>query len=407
MLIRALRPSRRHPALRPAALLFAALVLALILPRLLDIEPAARLGAAFALLAMFVLGGGAMRLATRPPAPVEPDVDAPETGLLDLLRALPLGVLVVAEGRVLEANEAACAQLALDAATLQATEPATLFEREADAAEALTGTGTDRPMPLRRGEATYEAHVAVRPVRLAQGPALLLLLTDMTESGRITARLDHQREELRTLARRLMTVQEDERAALSRELHDDIGQAITAIKLCASSLLHEPEPVRRAVVVETADEIAQIADQTVAKLRDLSLLLRPPQLDVLGLEAALRWQAGALFRGDAPAITLEVPSLPCRPARAVELACFRIAQEALTNVLRHAQASRVTVRLGCDGERLRLCVVDDGHGMPAEAGPGLGLVTMRERAEQLGGWLRIDAAADGGTRVLAELPLNA
>lgn len=217
----------------------------------------------------------------------------------------------------------------------------------------------------------------------------------------LAAQLARQREELRTLARRLITVQEDERAALSRELHDDIGQSITAIKLSAVALLGEADP---RYMREVAQEIVQVADQTVAKLRDLSLLLRPPQLDALGLEAALRWQAGTLFRGDGPALTLDLPPLPCRPPREVELACFRIAQEALTNVLRHAGARHVLLRVDCDDTRLRLHVQDDGRGLAADRRDGLGLITMRERAQQLGGTFAIRSAGEG-TVIDVELPL--
>jgi len=220
----------------------------------------------------------------------------------------------------------------------------------------------------------------------------------------LIAQVERQRAELQTLTRRLMTVQEDERASLSRELHDDIGQAITAIKLCASSLAHEPDPPRRAVVQETAGEIAAIADQTVAKLRDLSLLLRPPQLDALGLDAALRWQAGALFRGDAPMLVLDIPPLACRPPRDIELACFRIAQEALTNVLRHAHARHVRLRLDCDETDLRLHIDDDGVGIAPDHRAGLGLITMRERASQAGGRLDLDSRP-GRTCIDVTLPL--
>ena len=126
----------------------------------------------------------------------------------------------------------------------------------------------------------------------------------------------------------------------------------------------------------------------------------------LGLEAALRWQAGRLFRGDGPVLELDLPALPCRPPREVELACFRIAQEALTNVLRHADARRVLLRLQCDDSLLRLRVEDDGDGFADDRSDGLGLITMRERAEQLGGRFRI---ASGGrcTRIDVELPLDA
>jgi signal transduction histidine kinase len=223
-------------------------------------------------------------------------------------------------------------------------------------------------------------------------------------SARLDDELARHRGELEAMARRLLRVQEDERRSLSRELHDDIGQQITAIKLGALALQGDPDPLR----AETVDEIIAIADQTTAKLRDLSMLLRPPQLDALGLEAALRWQAERLFRSGHPRLELDLSPLPRRPAPDVELACFRIAQEALTNVLRHAGARNVAVRLRADGERaLALEVVDDGRGFDRDAASGgLGLVTMRERARQLGGTLAIDSD-ERGTRVAARLPMSA
>ena len=211
-----------------------------------------------------------------------------------------------------------------------------------------------------------------------------------------------QRAELRAMTRRIITLQEDERTALSRELHDDIGQAITAIKLCAQALDDEDDSRRAATVAE----ISAISDQTVIKLRNLSLLLRPPQLDALGLEAALRWQAGALFRSDRPELVLSLQPLPQRPTPAVELACFRIAQEALTNALRHADAQRVSVTLSTTDDRIELQIEDDGSGFDAGRTHGLGLVTMRERAQQLGGRFEVEAGADGGTRVRARLPMR-
>src|SRR5690606_8413487 len=217
------------------------------------------------------------------------------------------------------------------------------------------------------------------------------------------------REELQTVAQRLLTVQEDERRTLSRELHDDIGQSITAIKLAATSLTDEALATDPQVRREILDEVIAIADQTVHKLRDLSLLLRPPQLDSLGLEPALRGQIAMLTRNSRLQVDLDVEPVPGRLPAAVELACFRIAQEALTNVARHAAATRarVQVRLEEDagGRELVLRVTDDGRGLdPARQG-GLGMLTMRERAAQLGGSLRVSTRAGGGTEVVARLPL--
>lgn len=213
------------------------------------------------------------------------------------------------------------------------------------------------------------------------------------------------REELQDMARNLITIQENERRTLSRELHDDIGQAITAIKLGAMAVQDESEPERRR---EVLDEIVAITDQTVAKLRNLSMLLRPPQLDTLGLETALRWQAGTLFRSGNPQLEMQLDPLPERPDPAVELACFRIAQEALTNILRHSKATHVRLTLAADAaaENLLLAVTDDGLGFRPDQVRGLGLVTMRERAQQLGGSLHIDTLPGQGTRVSLILPLR-
>lgn len=207
-------------------------------------------------------------------------------------------------------------------------------------------------------------------------------------------------EELQAVTRRLMAVQEDERRTLSRELHDDVGQSITAMKLAAQWLADADPEQRKAAIAE----IVAIADQTIAKLRNLSLLLRPPQLDALGLEVALRSQAEALARATPTKIELQLDSLPVRPPPAVELDCFRIAQEAMTNALRHAQARRVTVSLVREADALRLEVSDDGRGIGSDRTGGLGLAVMRERAQQLGGMLDI-VSGPAGTLVRARIPL--
>lgn len=235
---------------------------------------------------------------------------------------------------------------------------------------------------------------------------LFLLLRRTCSDAReeeLAEHLQRQQQELHALAGHLIEVQENERRRLSRELHDDIGQAISAIKMSATSLDGEDDAGRREIV----DEIVGISDQTIAKLRDISILLRPPQLDALGLVAALRWQCERLFRGGQPTLELDLVPLPERPAPAVELACFRIAQEALTNVLRHAGATQVTVMLAPREDALLLSVIDDGRGFDPEQSSGLGLITMRERAQQIGGTFDIETVAGAGTCVRACLPLRA
>lgn len=329
------------------------------------------------------------------------DPDSPTRALAE---ALPLGVMVCDADRLLWANTQAQRMFGADLADLLERSPTALFQPGEDAVPLFQTTAVgERSLYLRRADNTL-LHVCVTSSPwLPEGRnERLLLISDLAEGDRIRGQLTRQREELQAMARRVMTLQEDERASLSRELHDDIGQAITAIKLCALSMKHEDDQQRS----DTIGEIAAIADQTVAKLRNLSLLLRPPQLDGLGLEAALRWQASHLFRGDAPTLELDLSSPPERPAATVELACFRIAQEALTNVLRHAEAHHVRVELHGDATRLCLRIDDDGRGFAPIVAHGLGLVTMRERAQQLGGRFEIDSQPGHGTRLLAELPMH-
>jgi signal transduction histidine kinase len=237
------------------------------------------------------------------------------------------------------------------------------------------------------------------------GTALFFLLRRLRpgRDDELAARLRRQQHELQALAGRLIDLQETERRTLSRELHDDIGQAITAIKLGVLSIDGEDEAVRAEIV----QEIVSLADQTIAKLRDISMLLRPPQLDALGLEAALRWQGERLFRASPAQLELQLAPLAQRPDPAVELACFRIAQEALTNVLRHADARHVTLTLSPQRDGLMLSILDDGRGVAPDRIDGLGLLTMRERAQLLGGYVEIETESGAGTCVRAHLPLCA
>lgn len=332
-----------------------------------------------------------------------------EQQLLALADALPVGIVVVRGEYVHAANAAAGRLLRADARALAHRQVRQLFARAQQAAAVLAPGDAASPshaVELQRADhTTFRAEVGVRMFRLGRRDLRLLFVCDLSERDTAQAQIARQHDELQAMARRLLSVQEDERSTLSRELHDDIGQQITAIKLGALALQGEADAQRRA---ETIDEIVQITDETVAKVRNLSLLLRPPQLDALGLEAALRWQTGVLFRSGQPALALalNIDPLDERPPPAIELACFRIAQEALTNVLRHADARHVRLQLGVHGGSLVLDVHDDGRGFSRDATAGLGLATMRERVEPLGGTLSVDSEPGRGTRVHVELPLG-
>jgi signal transduction histidine kinase len=257
---------------------------------------------------------------------------------------------------------------------------------------------------LYRNEPVGELVLGMRPGESAFSPADLRLLSDLArQSGvavsavRLTADLQRSRE-------RLVTTREEERRRLRRDLHDGLGAQLAGLTVQTGVLkgliARDPEAAE-ALVGELRGELrAAIAD-----IRRLVYELRPPALDELGLTGALQRLAertGADAEG--PRVTVDVPpDLPLLSA-AAEVAVYRIAQEALTNVVRHSHASSATVRLGVDASAVTLEVSDDGTGLPADLVAGVGLSSMRERAQEMGGSCRVESSPGGGTRVLAVLP---
>jgi signal transduction histidine kinase len=220
--------------------------------------------------------------------------------------------------------------------------------------------------------------------------------------------LELSQERLRALSRRLLEVQEQERARLARDLHDDIGQVLTALKIRLETLARG-DPGASVRLLDCIEN----THHALERVRQLSFALRPAQLDDLGLEAALRShvQRQAGMGGVKAHFELAGPSPAVAPD--VETACFRVAQEAMTNALRHARAANVWVRLAAGDGRLELTVRDDGAGFDLEAarrrgaaGASLGLVGMEERIAQAGGALEVRTAPGKGTVLLATFPLQ-
>ncbi|MCD9030408.1 PAS domain S-box protein [Luteimonas sp. Y-2-2-4F] len=328
----------------------------------------------------------------------------------DLIHLLPDGVMLVARGRVRYANPA-CAAIFDHPPQALAGQPLDALVADADRPlmeawlRQAHGPAQQPPAPAprmrRRDGRLFGAALGASQARYEGEACTLLLVRDLTEAERSRDALAAGNRELQAMAARIFSVQEDERRAISRDLHDDVGQSITAIRMSAAAAMDEDDPGRRR---DDLEDILVLADATLGRLRDISTLLRPPQLDALGLEAALRWHADRLFRSAEAALELDIAPLPRRPAREIEQACFRIAQEALTNALRHAGAGRVTLRLQGHAQGLDLHVEDDGAGFDPEEVDKLGLVIMRERAQLAGGALRVDSAPRRGTRVQASLP---
>ena len=210
------------------------------------------------------------------------------------------------------------------------------------------------------------------------------------------------------MSTRLLQVQEQERRDIARELHDEIGQSLTLVKIKLQMALY-----RGGNSALLTEECVEIASHTLEQVRTMSLNLRPPALDDLGLAAALKWALDRQEGATGWNIEFAADPLPERLAMETETACFRVAQEALTNAARHARARNVAVRLRITGEHLELAVEDDGCGFDQEAvrqrpadRSSLGLISMKERAALAGGRFEIVSLHGGGTKVLAVFPLR-
>jgi len=232
--------------------------------------------------------------------------------------------------------------------------------------------------------------------------AVLTTFFDISGLKRAEQALRAHAEQLRHLSHRLFEVEESERRRLARELHDRIGANLTALSLNLKLVRNEWEKTSTRL-----DDSEKLLDSTAQLVRDVLTDMRPPGLDELGLLAALREHAEQVAQRSG--LALEVRGAEPRPRLppATEIALFRVAQEALTNVVKHAGASAVTISLKPEAGLVTLTVADDGAGFdgqaPAMAG-GMGMASMRERAEAVGAHPRIESTPGRGTRVIVEVP---
>jgi signal transduction histidine kinase len=238
------------------------------------------------------------------------------------------------------------------------------------------------------------------------------LLTNIREREEIEHTLRQQRNELRVLAGRLMHTQDDERRRIAQQLHETTAQDLAALKMHLARLnrtaRHWSEADRAALT-----ESISLAEQSIREIRTLSYLLHPPFLDEQGLLAALRWYAAGFAARSGITVDLELPESLERLPLDTETALFRIVQESLINIHRHAGSETAHIRLRRDAETLVLAVEDRGHGIPKASlthimgrggVAGVGISGMCERIQQLGGTLEIESG-DHGTTVRTRLPL--
>jgi GAF domain-containing protein/anti-sigma regulatory factor (Ser/Thr protein kinase) len=336
----------------------------------------------------------------------------------DLQRVASLGMPPELQGRALKVGEG------LSGKVFETGEPLAVEDYESWEGRSVqyAGYGFSRALaaPLRYGTRSLGVLVVDRPAdapRFTERDAnLLTLFADQAaiaiENAQLLNAVAKHKENLQGLSSRLIDAQEQERKRIAQELHDEMGQALTAMSINLSAI---DKQLGAALDPETAQRLAEtdsLITRTLEQMRELALDLRPSMLDDLGLLPALRWYVKRYENRTGILVGLEAVGLELRLPEQIETVIYRMVQEALTNVARHARANRVDIRLQRRDSIVQAFIEDDGSGFdPAEVADreaqerGVGLVGMRERIAAVGGSLEIKSHPGKGTRLAIELPL--
>lgn len=254
----------------------------------------------------------------------------------------------------------------------------------------------DGAVRICRSRAQVQCDAAGKPVRL------IGFCQDVTERAQAAEALRRYAEQLLVTSRRVVDVQESERRHLASELHDRVGPNLTALGINLRLVEESLPPELRRLVAGTLKDSARLVEETVAVTRDVMAELRPQSLDDYGLVAALRTLATAFTKRTGIPAAIRAADLPGRTPRAADLALYRIAQEALNNVAKHAQAKAVQIRYAESAETTSLEIEDDGRGLDLtqlQLEGGWGLLIMRERAASIGARFEVDSGSGRGVRL--------
>jgi signal transduction histidine kinase len=239
----------------------------------------------------------------------------------------------------------------------------------------------------------------------ALGIGVVIAAATLTQIMRLERQSEAAEVKLRELSARLRTAQEDERKHLSRELHDEVGQMLTGLRmeLAALARLNWSTDADVAARITHAKATAELTLKTV---RNIAMVARPSMLDDLGLGPAISWQTKEFERRTGVEVDLAIDPEADAPGDRQRTCIYRIVQEALTNCARHASATRIQIRLNRSGGKLRLSIRDNGSGFDraVERKGGMGLVSMEERVRELGGRIAVKSAPGAGTQIEVELP---
>lgn len=261
---------------------------------------------------------------------------------------------------------------------------------------------------LRADGEEFPIEASISQTREEGGRFFTVILRDITHRKQYEDQLRQQQAELRELSARVLEAREEEKTVIARELHDELGQMLTALKMDIAWLRDRLPPSAEDLVAKAA-QVNALLDRTVGSVRRIAADLRPLMLDDLGLHDAMSWLVDDFASRSSVECSLQMPGdgALADVDRAVAITLYRVLQESLTNIARHAQAKHAWVILGAGGSMLQLEIEDDGRGIAEEnlAQPrSLGIKGVRERVRYIGGMVEIGRAPRGGTRVFVRVP---
>lgn len=344
------------------------------------------------------------------------EIDALKRRMRAIFELAPIAIWITRDDHIVFANRACLALFgASDAAALVGKSIYTLLQPESHRSvrhKVAQALASDAPVPIvseriaRLDGTLRDVEIAIAGLPDHGRTAVQMVIADITERARERQELERSRRELRRLSANLVNAREDERRRISRELHDELGQWLTALKMELSSLGQTPLPD---ALNERIASMIGMVDETVASVRRIAADLRPLMLDELGLNAAIESLAHDSARRMGIAITLRLGDADPPVGEAATIALYRMVQEALTNIARHARATEVHIEIELVAGDVVLTVEDNGVGFSEQSmhrDGSHGLMGIRERAFMFGGQLEIGNQPGGhGGRIVVRLPL--
>jgi len=261
---------------------------------------------------------------------------------------------------------------------------------------------------VRVGGEEFPIEAAISQASVGGKKLFTVILRDISERKGFERELRESRERLRELSASLQAVREEEKARIARELHDELGQALTGLKMDLAQIVAQLKPEQLGII-EQANDMKALIESTVASVRRIATELRPLMLDDLGLLPTVEWLVNDFSKRTGIAVELTLPGPEFEPPAELSTALFRVLQEALTNVARHAGADRVRATMTISEQMVQLGVEDNGKGIGARADGApktFGLLGMQERASMLGGELAVRSTPGAGTSVVMRVPLR-